>query len=256
MGDSQAALFAQHGFAPGAAKVTFGTGSSILLNIGPAPRFPGEGVATALAWQLGAQPTYAFEGIIISAASTLTWLRDQLGFVQDIAEFETLASAVPDNGGVYLVPAFSGLGLPHWAPAARAALVGLGTQSNRRHVARAALESIPLQIRDALESLRSGAGVNVAEIHADGGPTANRLLMQLTADLTGATLRVAAMPHCSPLGAAYAGLLGSGHYRSPGEISALPRDETVYRPAMTATASARLINGWHGAVRSVLGGTR
>lgn len=256
MGDSQAALFAQRGFAPGAAKVTFGTGSSILLNIGATPRFPGAGVATALAWQLGPRPTYAFEGIIISAASTLTWLRDQLGLVRDIAEFETLASAVPDNGGVYLVPAFSGLGLPHWAPAARAALVGLGTQSDRRHVARAALESIPLQIRDALESLRSGAGVTVAEIHADGGPTANRLLMQLTADLTGATLRVAAMPHCSPLGAAFAGLLGAGHYRSSDEITALAREETVYRPEMTATASARLISGWQDAIRSVLGGRR
>jgi len=256
MGDSQAALFAQRGFAPGAAKVTFGTGSSILLNIGSTPRFPGAGVATALAWQLGPQPTYAFEGIIISAASTLTWLRDQLGLVRDIAEFEELASGVPDNGGVYLVPAFSGLGLPHWAPAARAALVGLGTQSDRRHVARAALESIPLQIHDALESLRAGAGVDVAEIHADGGPTANRLLMQLTADLTGATLRVAAMPHCSPLGAAYAGLLGTGHYSSPAEITALPRDETVYRPAMSAAASTRLLSGWQDAIRSVLGWRR
>lgn len=252
MGDSQASLFAQRCFAPGAAKVTFGTGSSLLLNIGAQLRLSERGVVTTLAWTHRGVPTYAFEGIIISSAATLTWLRDQLGLVREAAEFEPLARAVPDNAGVYLVPAFSGLGLPHWQPAARAALVGLSSQSDRRHIARAGLESIAYQVRDALDAMRADAGVPLASLHGDGGATANAFLMQFTADLTGAELRVATMADCSPLGAAFAGLLGLGVFSSLDELARAPRADVVYQPAMPAALVARFYSGWQSAVRQVL----
>jgi len=252
MGDSQASLFAQRCFAPGMAKVTFGTGSSVLLNIGSTLRLSDHGVVSTLAWVHGGVPTYAFEGIIISSAGTLAWLRDQLGVIADFAETEPLARAVPDNHGVYLVPAFAGLGLPHWRPDARAAIVGLSAHSDRRHVVRAALESIAYQLRDVLEAMRAEAAVPMRELRADGGPTANRFLMQFTADLVGVKLRVATLPDGSALGAALAGLLGLGTYKSLAELAAGGHDDMVYRPLMPADDAQRLYAGWQTAVRRVL----
>lgn len=252
IGDSQAALFAQRCYQPGSAKVTFGTGSSILLNIGAQPRFSDRGVVTTLAWVHGGVPTYAFEGIIISSASTMTWLRDQLGIIRDMSEVEQCARELPDNGGVYLVPAFSGLGLPHWQPAARATITGLTSHSDRRHFIRAGLESISYQIRDALDAMRADAGVPLAGLHGDGGATANAFLMQFTADLAGAELRVATMSDCSPLGAALAGLLGLGLFQSLDDIAKAPRDEISYVPALSPTLSAAYYKGWQDAVRQVL----
>jgi glycerol kinase len=252
MGDSQASLFAQRCFTPGAAKVTFGTGSSLLLNIGARPRFSHQGVLTALAWTHRGVPTYAFEGIIISSASTLTWLRDQLGLAADVPALEALARGADDNGGVYLVPAFTGLGLPHWNAAARAAITGLSSHSDRRQVARAAFESIAYQIRDALEAMRTEAGVPLVALHGDGGPTGSRFLMQFTADITGTELRVANMPDCSPLGAVLAGQLGLGLHQSIESLAGIPREETIYRPAMPAEAVAKYYAGWQAAVRQVL----
>jgi len=252
MGDSQASLFAQGCFTPGSAKVTFGTGSSLLLNIGSQPRLSGPGVLTALAWVHAGTPVYAFEGIIISSASTLTWLRDQLGLASDVAQLEQLAIAAPDNGGVHLVPAFTGLGLPHWRPDARASITGLSSHSDRRHVARAAFESIAFQIKDALDALRRDAGVPLGALHGDGGPTASRFLMQLTADLAGTELRVSTMPDCSPLGAMLAGQLGLGLHRSVADLALVPRAETSYRPVLSAAQVATLHSGWQHALRQTL----
>lgn len=249
MGDSQAALFAHGCFEPGAAKVTFGTGSSVLLNIGARPLHSDRGVLTALAWVRGGVPVYAFEGIIISAASTLTWLRDQLGLVGSLDGIEALATAVPDNGGVYLVPAFSGLGFPHWVPAARAILTGLSTHSDRRHVVRAALESIAYQLRDAFEVMRAEAAVPVGAVHCAGGPTANRFLMQFTAEMTGAELLVAPMADCSALGAARAGVLGLGLAGSLDALAAQPPATVTYTPTLDRAAVGRLVEGWRHAVR-------
>ena len=252
MGDSQASLLAQGCIAPGAAKVTFGTGSSLLLNVGATPRAAGQGVLTALAWVLHGEPTYAFEGIIISSGSTLTWLRDQLGFASDIAAIEQLAQAAPHNGGVYLVPAFTGLGLPYWQPKAKAALLGLSSHSDRRHVARAAFESIAWQIRDALEAMRRDAAVPLGALHGDGGPTASRFLMQLTADLTGTELHVSNLADGSAFGAVLA-----GQPRSDAHASMVPRLErvrevTVYRPRLPAEDARRLHGEWQAAVRRLL----
>jgi glycerol kinase len=252
MGDSQASLFAQRCFAPGAAKVTFGTGSSLLLNIGDQPRLSDEGVLTALAWTHAGVPTYAFEGIIISSASTLTWLRDHLGLAADVPAIEKLAQDVRDNGGVYLVPAFTGLGLPHWNSSARAAISELSSQSDRRHVARAGFESIAFQIRDALDAMRAEAGVPLVALHGDGGPTASKFLMQLTADIAEAELRVATMSDCSPLGAVLAGMLGLGIHTSLSDLAAVSREETVFRPSMPREQVTRLCAGWQSAVRKVL----
>lgn len=252
MGDSQASLFAQRCFEPGAAKVTFGTGSSLLLNLGAQPRLNTQGVLTALAWVYGGQPVYAFEGIIVSSASTLTWLCAQLGLAADAAALEKLALAVPDNGGVHVVPAFTGLGLPHWRPEARATITGLSSHSDKRHVARAGFESIAFQIKDALDALRRDAGVPLGVLHGDGGPTASKFLMQLTADLAGTELRVSDMPDCSPLGAVLAGQLGLGVRRTLGELAQAPRAETVYRPTADRATTERLHRGWQQAVRQTL----
>ncbi len=253
MGDSQASLFAQRCFEPGMAKVTFGTGSSVLLNIGSTPRLSDRGVVTALAWVHRGVPTYAFEGIIISSAATLAWLRDGLGLIGDFAEAEQLARGIPDNDGVYLVPAFSGLGLPYWRPEARAAITGLSAQSDRRHLARATLEAIAYQLRDVLEAMRSEAGLPLRGVFGDGGPTANRLLMQFTADLTGVELRIAAMPDGSGFGAALAGMLGTGRFGSLKELADLPRSDMLYHPVMPPERARRLYAGWQQAVRQVLG---
>jgi len=252
MGDSQSSLFAQRCFTPGSAKVTFGTGSSILLNIGEKMRPPVPGVLTALAWVYAGVPTYALEGLIISSASTLNWLRDQLGLVQTVAELEQLATSAENNGGVHLIPAFTGLGLPHWQPAARAAITGLSSHSDRRHVARAAFESISYQIRDALDAMRQSSGVPVGTLHGDGGPTTSKFLMQFTADLIGAELRVSTMPDCSALGAVLAGRLGLGFDRSLPELAAARREETVYRPSLPTEKVASLYAGWKTALRQVL----
>lgn len=252
MGDSQAALFAHGCFFPGAAKVTFGTGSSMLLNIGSTLRYSDHGVVTTLAWVRDGVPVYAFEGIIISAASTLTWLRDQVRLVDDLEGVEALATAVPDNGGVYLVPAFSGLGFPHWVPAARATITGLSTHSDRRHVVRAALESIAYQLRDAFAAMRADAVVPTGSVHCDGGPTTNRFLMQFTAEMTGAELHVAPMSDCSALGATRAGLLGLGLIGSLDELAALPRVDTVFKPLLDREHVARLDQGWRHAMRQTV----
>lgn len=252
MADSQAALFAQRGFAPGSAKVTFGTGSSLLLNIGPQRRRAAPGVLTALAWVHRGVPTYAFEGIIIASASTLVWICEQLGVAPDVAALEKIAAATPDNGGVYLVPAFTGLGLPHWNPSARAAITGLSSHSGRPQIARAGFESIAYQIRDALDAMRADGGVPLGILHGDGGPTASRFLMQLTADITRAELRVAGMADCSALGAVLAGQLGLGLHRSLADITAAPRDEIVYHPTLPANQAASLHAGWLSAVRQVI----
>lgn len=253
MGDSQAALFAQGCFQPGSAKVTFGTGSSLLLNVGSEFRTASHGVLTTLAWSLNGKPTYAFEGIVISAASTLAWLRDQLGLFTSYDEVETMAESVEDSGGVYLVPAFSGLGLPHWKPDARAAIVGLSSQSDRRHIVRAGLESIAFQVYDALLAMREEAGGTIRWLRADGGSSANRMLMQLVSDLCGVELTVAAMPDCSALGAAMAGQLGMGDVASLGDFSGRISASEQFKPVQDDGRRDALLSGWCRAVKQTVG---
>ena len=252
MGDSQASLFAQRCYRPGMAKATFGTGTSVLLNIGTTLRLSESGAVSALAWVWRGQPTYAFEGIINFSAASITWLKDQLGLIQSSAETETLASSVEDNGGVYLVPAFAGLSAPYWAPQARAAILGLTGFTRKEHVVRAAEEAIAYQIRDVLEMMRTDAGVSLESLHADGGPTRDRFLMQFTSDITGVELKGSQTVESSAWGAAMNGLLGSGVVKTLEELAALPRDERIFRPAMQPELVQKNYDGWKHAVTRVL----
>jgi glycerol kinase len=254
MGDSQAALFAHRCYKPGMAKITLGTGSSVLLNIGHQPKDAGDAAVSAVGWVHAGKPTYCLEGIISYAAATVAWLRDQLGLIKADSEAEPAATAVPDNGGVYLVPAFAGLSAPHWSPGARAAIVGMSAHTRREHVIRAALESIAYQLRDVLDALKTQAGGGLAQINADGGPTRNRFLMQFIADMVGTEITAADVPDCSPLGAAMAGALGMGVYASLDDLAKIPRESVTYRPSISATDADKLYAGWRVAVKQVLAG--
>ena len=229
IGDSQASLFAHRCFQPGMGKVTLGSGSSVLLNIGSQHCSAGNGAVSTIAWTHRGSPVYCFEGIISYAAGTIAWLKDQLGLIQSAQETEDLAAAVPDNGGVYFVPAFAGLSAPYWSPGARAAIVGMTSHSNRNHIVRAALESIAYQVRDVLEMMRTRAGLELRTIRADGGASRNRFLMQFMADISGLEVVAAPIAECSSLGAALIGGLGMGLFSSLEEVSRLPNAGLKYR---------------------------
>lgn len=252
MGDSQAALFAQRCYRPGTAKATFGTGTSVMLNIGDTLRVSEKGAVTALAWVRNGKPTYAFEGLINFSAATIEWLKNQLGLIPSAAEVEKLATSVKDNGGVYLVPAFAGLSAPYWSPEARAAIVGLTAFSGKAHIVRAAQEAIAYQIRDVLDMMRSEAKVKLQNLHADGGPTRNAFLMQFTADITQTEITVAKVAENSAWGAALNGWLGLGIYKSLADLAALPQAQNGFRPKMKRSEVERFRGGWQQAVRRVL----
>lgn len=252
MGDSQAALFAQRCYQPGGAKVTFGTGSSVLLNVGTHPVRSMRGIVTTVGWVYGGQPTYAFEGIINFTGATTAWMRDQLELIRDSKETGALAASVLDNGGVYLVPAFVGLSAPYWRADVQAAILGLTPSSTRAHVVRAALESIAYQVRDVLGLMAEDAGIALQSVQADGGAVANAFLMQFTADLTRLRLRASGLPELSALGAVFSGLLGMGVYGSLADLEALPADFSDYAPTMSTEHAEQLYAGWQAAVRRIL----
>jgi glycerol kinase len=252
MGDSQASLFAHRCFDEGMAKVTLGSGSSVLLNIGPQLKSGGEGAVSTIAWTHENRPTYSFEGIISYAAATIGWLKDQLGLIRDPQETEEAAMSVKDNGGVYLVPAFAGLSAPYWCPGAKAAILGMTGQTSRGHVIRAALESIAYQLCDVLEMMNSRAGVQLRAINADGGATRNRFLMQFIADMTGLEVNAAQVPDCSPLGAALAGMLGMRIHPTMDELLKLPRQVVSYHPHLPHEKVLEYYAGWREAVNQVL----
>jgi glycerol kinase len=252
MGDSQASLFAQRCYQPGTAKATFGTGTSVLLNIGAKLRVSEKGAVTALAWVWQGKPTYAFEGLINFSAATIEWLKNQLGLIQGAGEVEKLALQVQDNGGVYLVPAFAGLSAPYWSPDARAAIIGMTAHSRREHVVRAAQEAIAYQVRDVLDMMRTDGKVGLRSLHADGGSTQNKFLMQFTADLTRMEIKVAEVAECSAWGAAMNGLLGLDPGNSLDILASLPRPHKAYRRRMNATKAKQLHDGWLAAVKRVL----
>jgi glycerol kinase len=252
MGDSQAAMFAERCFDPGEGKVTFGTGSSVLVNIGDRLRFSEKGIVSTIGWVHGGKPTYAFEGIINFTGAVVSWLKDQLKLIETAQETEALASAVPDNEGVYLVPAFVGLSAPYWAPEAKGAIVGLTPASDKRHVVRAALESVAYQVRELLDLMTAEARMPLQFVRADGGMVRNRFFMQLLADLTRVPVRASALPDLSALGAALAGALGMGIHDSLAAVKGLPHDFKDYHPAMDQQTADRNYAGWKSAVQRVL----
>jgi len=203
VGDQQAALFGQMCLSPGQAKNTYGTGCFVLMNIGPDLVIPGGGLLATVAWDLGAGPTYAIEGSVFIAGAAIQWLRDGLGIIDSAAESEALAGSVPDSGGVYFVPAFVGLGAPHWDPYARGTIVGLTRGATRAHLAHAALEAICFQSRDVLEAMVREVRMRLELLRADGGAAQNNLLLQLQADILGVSVERPVNIETTALGAAY-----------------------------------------------------
>lgn len=252
MGDSQAALFAQRCFAPGSAKVTFGTGSSVLMNIGHEKHLSESGTLTALGWVIDGQPTYAFEGIINFTGATITWLRDQLQLIANPAETETLAQSVSDSDGVYFIPAFVGLSAPYWRADARAAILGMTPSTTRAHVVRAALESIGYIVTDVLTAMSEDAGIKLSMVHADGGAVRNAFLMQFVADLNQLIVRAAQTPELSALGAVFSGGLGLKIYASLEDLQQIPAGFVEYKARLDSITANNLFVGWQAAVQQVL----
>ena len=206
------------------------------------------GLISTVAWTLGGETTYALEGSIFSAGSTIQWLRDGLGLISTAAESEDLAQQVPDNGGVYLVPAFWGLGAPYWDAYARGAVVGLSGGTNKAHVARAALESIAYQTRDVLDAMRLDAGLDPSSLRVDGGATANDFLMQFQADILGLPVERSAVKETTALGAGYLAGIAVDFWDTPDDIAAFWREDRRFEPNMSDAQRATLYAEWHRAV--------
>jgi glycerol kinase len=243
LGDSHAALFGQGGFEKGAAKATYGTGSSVMLNIGEEALPPPQGIVTSVGWALRGHVHYVYEGNIRSSGDTLRWVRENLGLFESFEEAERMAESLPDSGGVYLVPAFSGMGAPYWIQGARASITGLSRGSGRAQIVRAALESLAYQVRDVLAAMET-SGVALSGLRVDGGATSNRFLMQFQADVLENSLRVAFVEDVSARGAAFMAGLSGGLWRDEAELSAIARPAAEYFPSMQRGTRAALISGW------------
>jgi len=247
-GDQQAALFGQMCVAPGLAKNTYGTGCFLLLNTGDRPIASSNHLLTTVAWQAGGRTEYALEGSVFIGGAVVQWLRDGLGLIRSSAEVERLASSVPDNGGVYLVPAFAGLGAPHWDPYARGTIVGLTRGTGAAHLARAAVESIAYQVADLLEAIHRDSGIALGELRVDGGAARNDMLMQFQADLLGVPVVRPHVTETTAIGAAYLAGLATGFWASPGEIASQWRAERRFEPSMPRADADRLLGRWHEAL--------
>jgi glycerol kinase len=246
-GDQQAALFGQACFEQGEAKNTYGTGCFLLVNTGKiAPKTEGGLIAT-IAWDIGDGPRYALEGSAFVTGAAVQWLRDGLGIISDAAETEALARSVASDDGLFLVPAFTGLGAPHWDPRARGLLIGIERGTTRAHLVRATLESIAYQTRDLVDAMRA-AGRPITVLRADGGGTANAFLMQLQADVLGVPVEVAAIRETTALGAAFLAGLGVGVWPNADALAATRSVATRYEPMMAAEERERRYAGWLRAV--------
>ncbi|HEU0130175.1 MAG TPA: glycerol kinase GlpK [Mycobacteriales bacterium] len=246
-GDQQAALFGQACFAPGESKCTYGTGSFVLVNTGSSLVRSERGLLTTVAWDLGDGPVYALEGAVFVTGAAVQWLRDGLGVIADAAESETLARTVEDSGDVYFVPALTGLGAPDWDPAARGAIVGITRGTTAAHLARATLEAIAYEVRDVVDVMTGEAGVPLAELSADGGASANDLLMQLQADQLGVPVRRPRVLETTALGAAFLAGLGAGVWSSTDELRDTWRLDARFAPTPGARDDGRHAR-WRAAV--------
>ena len=250
-GDQQAALFGQACFKPGMAKNTYGTGAFVVLNTGSKPVL-GDGVITTIGWQIkGQQPQYAMEGSIFVAGAAVQWLRDGLGIIKEASEIQQLAASVPDTGGVYFVPALVGLGAPYWDPYARGTIVGLTRGTNKGHLARAVLEAMAYQTRDAIEAMEKASGLDLKELRADGGAAANDLMLQIQADILGTPVVRPRITETTALGAAYLAGIGVGEL-DQGSITSQWALDRRWEPSMTSIERDILINGWKRAVERSL----
>lgn len=247
-GDQQAALFGQACFDAGMAKNTYGTGCFLLMNTGETPVTSKNGLLTTIAWGLNGRVNYALEGSVFVGGAVIQWLRDELHLIESAAQSEEFARKVPDSGGVYVVPAFVGLGAPHWDPYARGTISGLTRGSNSFHIVRAALESIAYQVSDLLEAMRQDAGMRKGSLLVDGGAAANDFLMQFQADLIQAEVRRPKEVETTSLGAAYLAGLAVGYWRDKTEILENQQSGRIFVPSMEEEKRRVLLSGWREAV--------
>ncbi len=250
-GDQQAALFGQACHAPGLAKNTYGTGCFLLLNTGGKAVASANSLLTTVAWRRDAALTYALEGSVFIGGAVVQWLRDGLKIVRSAHEIEALAATVADNGGVYLVPAFTGLGAPHWDAYARGGMFGLTRGTTSGHIARAALEAIAFQTADVLAAMERDAGITLAELRVDGGAAANNLLMQFQADILGVPVVRPKVLETTALGAGYLAGLAVGYWKDAADVGANRQIDRVFHPAMPRARAAELRAGWESAVGRV-----
>jgi glycerol kinase len=253
IGDQQGALFGQACFHPGAVKNTYGTGSFVLMHIGAQPVPPPQGLLTTVAWGLDGRLSYALEGSIFVTGAAIQWLRDELQLIHSAAESETLASSVPDTNGVYLVPAFTGLGAPHWDMYARGLLIGLTRGTTRAHVVRAALEAIAYQTRDVIEAMTVVANVHVPVVRVDGGAVANNFLMQFQSDILQLPVQRPHVVETAALGAAYLAGLAAGYWDDLQQLTANWCLDAAYTPHLPVERCDQLYRGWQEAVRRARG---
>jgi glycerol kinase len=247
-GDQQSALFGQMCHHPGMVKNTYGTGCFMLMNTGEVPVPSQNKLLTTIAWRLGGATFYALEGSVFVAGAAVQWLRDGLQIIRSSSEVEDLAATVPDSGDVYIVPAFAGLGAPHWDPYARGAVIGITRGTTRAHLARAALEGIAFQVADILLAMEADAGIQLTELRVDGGAANNNLLMQFQADLLGIPVVRAKNIETTALGSAYLAGLAVGHYRSIDEIASQWAHDRIFEPSVSADGREALRARWNKAL--------
>jgi glycerol kinase len=243
-GDQQAALFGQMCLKPGMTKNTYGTGCFMLQQTGETAVASKNRLLTTVAWKIGGRTEYALEGSVFIGGAVVQWLRDGLGIIRNSPDVEALAASVTDNGGVYLVPAFAGLGAPHWDPYARGALLGITRGTTAGHIARAALEGIAYQVADLLEAMHLDAGIQLAELRVDGGASMNNLLMQFQADLLGVPVVRPAITETTALGAAYLAGIAVGFWKNTADVSAQWKVDRRFDPKMPHAAAAALQSRW------------
>jgi glycerol kinase len=248
-GDQQAALFGQMCTEPGMLKNTYGTGCFLMLNTGETPIKSNNNLLTTIAWKIGDSTKYALEGSIFIGGAVVQWLRDGLGLIESSSEVEKLAASVEDNGGVYLVPAFAGLGAPHWDQFARGTIVGITRGTSAGHLARASLESISYQTLDVVEAMEADSGIATTELRVDGGATVNQMLMQFQSDILNTRLVRPKVSETTALGAAYLAGLAVGFWDDLDEIKEQWQVARVFEPSMDGDCRAALIKTWHKALQ-------
>lgn len=248
-GDQQSALFGQACFHPGAAKNTYGTGCFLLMNTGNKPVFSKNGLVTTIAWGLDGKVEYALEGSIFVAGAAIQWLRDEMHLIDSVADSEYMAKKVNDTNGCYMVPAFTGLGAPHWDPYARGTIVGITRGVNRYHIVRATLESIVYQVNEVLGAMEADSGIELTSLRVDGGASANNFLMQAQADITGSPVKRPKCIETTAMGAAYLAGLAVGYWNSLEEIKQNWAVDQIFEPSISEEERQKKIKGWNKAVR-------
>jgi glycerol kinase len=250
LGDQQAALFGQGCYRPGMVKNTYGTGCFMLMNVGNKPVHSKNGLLSTVAWKLNGQTVYATEGSVFIAGAAIQWLRDGLRFFETSADSETLAASVPDSGGVYVVPAFAGLGAPYWDMYARGGILGITRGTTAEHITRATLEALAYQTRDILEAMQQDSGITLETLRVDGGATQNDFLMQFQADMLNVPVHRAAMAETTVLGAAHMAAVQAG-INPPDAINEKGHFR-IFLPHMEAEPREKLYTGWKKAVERCL----